>query len=269
MNDSARLGVAILPGIGFTMPSCSAYSTMKGVRMPGVSAGSNQVGASDTWIAQVSWPCGSPAKASRGAKTAAAPTAAPARISRRVIPKPSRIATGVPVAQRVKAIALLLAAPLAEPCTQGRSGMLCCQRYLYVGNQSPSGIGFHRTRRRASEAARNPRVERLLSAHLCLRRTFRRGRLTVPLRTLRRVLGAAAHGRVEMWRGGGRLGISVSAPFVWRCLTGAALAPFPQPAHRTGRAALSGSSAIAGFCPHRSHRAALPQSALQDGPEAG
>ena len=30
----------------------------------------------------------------------------------------------------------------------------------------------------------------------------------------------------------------------------------------------SGSSAIAGFCPHRSHRAALPQWALQDGPEA-
>src|SRR3954471_10221192 len=39
-----------------------------------------------------------------------------------------------------------------------------------------------------------------------------------------------------MWRGDGRLGISVSAPFVWRCLTGAALAPFPHPAHRTGRA---------------------------------
>src|SRR3954449_2211071 len=37
-----------------------------------------------------------------------------------------------------------------------------------------------------------------------------------------------------MWRGDGRLGISVSAPFVWRCLTGAALAPFPHPAHRTG-----------------------------------
>src|SRR3954453_21825791 len=31
---------------------------------------------------------------------------------------------------------------------------------------------------------------------------------------------------------------------------------------------LSGSSAIAGFRPHRSHRAALPQWALQDGPEA-
>src|ERR1044071_7483738 len=32
------------------------------------------------------------------------------------------------------------------------------------------------------------------------------------------------------------LGISVSAPFVWRCLTGAAVAPFPHPAHRTGHA---------------------------------
>src|SRR4051795_12561870 len=81
-------------------------------------------------------------------------------------------------------------------------------------------------------------------------------------------MGPAAYGRVEMWRGGGRLGISVSAPFVWRCLTGAALAPFPVPARQTGRADLSGSSAIAGFCPHRSHRAALPQWALQDGPEA-
>ena len=30
-------------------------------------------------------------------------------------------------------------------------------------------------------------------------------------------------GRVGMWRGGGRLGISVSAPFVWRCLSGSAV----------------------------------------------
>jgi hypothetical protein len=47
---------------------------------------------------------------------------------------------------------------------------------------------------------------------------------------------SAQVGRVEMWRGGGRLSISVSAPFVWRCLTGSAMAPFPHPAHRTGRA---------------------------------
>jgi hypothetical protein len=36
-----------------------------------------------------------------------------------------------------------------------------------------------------------------------------------------------------MWRGGGRLGMSVSAPFV--CLSGSAIAPFPHPSHRTQR----------------------------------
>src|ERR1700687_2445221 len=45
-------------------------------------------------------------------------------------------------------------------------------------------------------------------------------------------------GRVEVWRGGCRPNISVAAPFVWRCLTGSALAPFPPPAHRTGHADL-------------------------------
>ena len=43
-------------------------------------------------------------------------------------------------------------------------------------------------------------------------------------------------GRVEMWRGSGRLGLSVAAPFVWRCPSNSALTPFPHPAHRTGRA---------------------------------
>src|SRR3974377_889695 len=43
-------------------------------------------------------------------------------------------------------------------------------------------------------------------------------------------------GRVGMWRGGCRLTIAVSAPFVWRCLSGSAMAPFPHSAHRTGRA---------------------------------
>ena len=45
-------------------------------------------------------------------------------------------------------------------------------------------------------------------------------------------------GRVEMWRGGFRLNISVSASFVWRCLSGSAMTPFPHPAHRTGQADL-------------------------------
>ena len=43
-------------------------------------------------------------------------------------------------------------------------------------------------------------------------------------------------GRVGKWRGGGRPGMSVSAPFVWRCLSGSTIAPFPLPSHRTGHA---------------------------------
>jgi len=39
-----------------------------------------------------------------------------------------------------------------------------------------------------------------------------------------------------MWRGGRRSDISASAPFVWWCLSGPTMAPFPHPAHRTGRA---------------------------------
>jgi len=39
-----------------------------------------------------------------------------------------------------------------------------------------------------------------------------------------------------MWRGGDRFGLSVAAPFVWRCLSSLAIAPFPHPAHRTQRA---------------------------------
>src|ERR1700688_427799 len=41
-----------------------------------------------------------------------------------------------------------------------------------------------------------------------------------------------------MWRGGFRLNISVAASFVWRCLSGSAVTPFPHPAHRTGQADL-------------------------------
>ena len=37
---------------------------------------------------------------------------------------------------------------------------------------------------------------------------------------------------VEVWRGDVGLSMSVSAPFVWRCLSGSAVAPFPHPAHR-------------------------------------
>src|SRR5450631_3704896 len=38
--------------------------------------------------------------------------------------------------------------------------------------------------------------------------------------------GAVAVGRTYLF----------AAPFVWRCLSGSTMAPFPHPAHRTGRA---------------------------------
>src|SRR6266540_3814395 len=57
-------------------------------------------------------------------------------------------------------------------------------------------------------------------------------------RTARRHRGSDVIGRVEMWRGGCRLNISVAASFVWRCLSDSAMAPFPHPAHRTGHADL-------------------------------
>jgi hypothetical protein len=48
--------------------------------------------------------------------------------------------------------------------------------------------------------------------------------------------GELPAGRVEMWRGGRRSGLSVPAPFVWRCPSNLAVAPFPHPPRRTGRA---------------------------------
>ena len=50
--------------------------------------------------------------------------------------------------------------------------------------------------------------------------------------------GAVPIGRVEMWRGGGRSGIAVSAPFGWRCPISRTVTPFPHPPRRTGRADL-------------------------------
>src|SRR5215469_10305539 len=58
---------------------------MKGVMIPWVSAGSNQAGASETWMPQVSCPSGPAAPADRGAP-ATSPRAARARTSRRVTP---------------------------------------------------------------------------------------------------------------------------------------------------------------------------------------
>ncbi len=43
-------------------------------------------------------------------------------------------------------------------------------------------------------------------------------------------------GRVEMWRDGLRLGLTVAASFVWQCLISLTIAPFPHLARQTGRA---------------------------------
>jgi hypothetical protein len=53
-----------------------------------------------------------------------------------------------------------------------------------------------------------------------------------------RRLQPSGESRVGVWRGGVRLGIAVAAPFVRRCLSGSAVAPFPHPPHRTGHADL-------------------------------
>ena len=55
----------------------------------------------------------------------------------------------------------------------------------------------------------------------------------LPLRTLLTRRGPV---KVGVWRGGARSSMSVAAPFVWRCLSGSTVAPFPHPSHRTGRA---------------------------------
>src|SRR5258708_9277477 len=56
-----------------------------------------------------------------------------------------------------------------------------------------------------------------------------------------------------MWGGGFRWHISVAAPFVWRCLNGSTIAPFPHPAHRTGQADFP-HPACMGLCFSRRHQ---------------
>src|SRR5437762_4637976 len=59
VQDSARLGVIRLPGIGFTRASCSAYIIQNGVRFPGpVSPGSSHAGAIVTYTANRISPSG-------------------------------------------------------------------------------------------------------------------------------------------------------------------------------------------------------------------
>ena len=66
VQDSARHGAIGLSGIAFSMASCMAYSIMKGVMMPAVSAGSNQVGARETCAPMVHLPVRRRAGRARG-----------------------------------------------------------------------------------------------------------------------------------------------------------------------------------------------------------
>src|SRR6266849_3361284 len=66
LHDSARLGAMLLPGIGFTRPSWSAYMTMNGVTII-VSAGSKYVGTSVVCTPQVTCPSGAAARPSGAA----------------------------------------------------------------------------------------------------------------------------------------------------------------------------------------------------------
>ena len=88
----------------------------------------------------------------------------------------------------------------------------------------------HRPCHPVADPKRSRLLTRLDELHIapCRGRTKRNLVLRSPQRS--------APGRVEMWRGGGRSGMSVSAPFVWRCLSGSTMAPFPHPAHRTQQA---------------------------------
>src|SRR5215472_15773674 len=97
---------------------------MYGVMIPDVSAGSNQVGASEMWTAQVSWPCGE-ACARRG-RPVARDNAVIARTSWRAIAI-SPMRTRSPLLAGGESITLLLAALLAEPRRQGRSATRFCQ----------------------------------------------------------------------------------------------------------------------------------------------
>src|SRR2546425_1705012 len=58
VQDSASDGANGLPGIGFTIASCTAVSTIITEMIPVCSAGSNQIGASEMWTAHVICPAG-------------------------------------------------------------------------------------------------------------------------------------------------------------------------------------------------------------------
>src|SRR5713101_2702126 len=70
-----------------------------------------------------------------------------------------------------------------------------------------------------------------------------------------------------MWRGGCRSNISVAASFVWRCLSGSTMTPFPHPAHRTGHADLPHPALGQDFTPSHSHSRATPSAVSEHSSE--
>jgi hypothetical protein len=78
-----------------------------------------------------------------------------------------------------------------------------------------------------------------------------------------RTAGNVENGGVEMWRGYCRSDISVPAPFVWRCLSGSTVTPFPHPAHRTGQAALPHPAPGQDFTPSPTARRAQVRSGVR------
>src|SRR3954470_5365851 len=65
-------------------------------------------------------------------------------------------------------------------------------------------------------------------AATAVRRTAAPPSVTIGLTEVESECGAVTVGRSYL----------LAAPFVWRCLSGSAMAPFPHPAHRTGQADL-------------------------------
>src|SRR6516165_11230592 len=76
------------------------------------------------------------AAASHGAPAASTPAAVPASTSRRVNGA-ARAGTRVPASETNKAMILLLAAPLLEPCRKRTSGMRACQHNLSGSSRKP------------------------------------------------------------------------------------------------------------------------------------
>jgi hypothetical protein len=115
-------------------------------------------------------------------------------------------------------------------------------------------LGHREGYRGLADPARSDVVSKRWGGNCSTKRLGRASRVGAVRRKAAFVLSCqcslARVGRVEVWRGGFRSKISVAAPFVWRCLTGSTLAPFPHPPGHRRRSLAPGS--------HRTWRADFP-----------